>query len=210
MCEPRLDDPLRLVRQWNMQSIRQVSPKAYTSFTNADNPTSTVPTQINFISNTGLSAATTSSVVTHPGPFSVTTGNTQSPREVPTCPRAMQDFEHTQGQSGALLTNRGRGRGILWPTSERWVRPEGPYNGMRRVSGKRSKRWPQGRQPQSTQGVGRIVVLRVGQPRPSPPGAAHANVLGVGMRREVGIGNDLLLKFCRITIGTTQEETLNN
>ncbi|RPB27753.1 hypothetical protein L211DRAFT_865267 [Terfezia boudieri ATCC MYA-4762] len=210
MSEPSIDDPLRLVRQRNMQSIRQVPAKANTSITNAGNPTTTIPTQINFISNTGLCVDTTSSVITHHGPLLVTPGNTPSLREVPTCPSAMRDIEHAQEQSGAMLTNRGRGRGILWPTSQRWVRPDGPYNGMSRGSGRRSKRWPQGRQPQNTEGVGRKVVLRIGQPRPSPPGTAQ-DALGVGMKREVEIGDDLLLGFGRIAIRTIQEEeTLNN
>ncbi|KAF8419205.1 hypothetical protein EV426DRAFT_645007 [Tirmania nivea] len=202
-------NPSRHDRLQGPHFISPIEPTAY--MTKGKSPMNTkrvetagkTPTDLVPSPDMGLSAATTTSAITSSGPSSY---RTQTPVELPNCPRAMRgNIQHTQEKSGIPLTKLGRGVGTLWPTSQRWVRPDGPYGGRRGVGGRGKRWWPQGNRPQSSPGVGRMVVMRVGKPRPTFFGTAKSNSLGVEGRRDVTV-DDLLLNFGGMTVQTSHDD----
>jgi len=190
-----------------MYLIQKLNPAASTEVDDVDdvdyyptavvgNTTETNPTPDR--GTTGLSAVTNSSITIDPAPFLGTPSNTPPRREVPTCPRSMRDnIQHTQRLSGVLSTRHGRSRGMVWPTTQRWIRPDGPYGGSRGLGGRGAKWWPQSKQPQSTKRVESMVVA---QPRPTLPGTAQSNGVAEEVRRDVAV-DDLLVNFGGVTVG---------
>ena len=87
------------------------------------------------------------------------------------------------------------------------MRPDGPYGGVRGVGGRGSRWWPQTRQPQNRRGMACMVMLRVGQPRPTIPRTEQSGGPEVEMRQEMKVEkvDDLLLDFVSMKVEPGQE-----